>query len=86
MSLLRALACTDITERALFDSVFQQYILGDETGLCRQALDVVVEHNAMPSMTSAFMYGMMFSSTPMHGGDDEEMLYALATALTALDC
>jgi hypothetical protein len=70
MSVFRTSICTTITEREQFDSVFQQCILGDETGQYRQALDVAVEHDTMPSMTSTFVHGMMSSSTLIDGGDD----------------
>ena len=85
LAVYRAVCCTQEGQRKLFDNVFQQYVVGDEAGHYRRALDSVVENGSMPPIAMAIVYGILFPSTHFQLDDDEELMLALSVALLSKD-
>jgi hypothetical protein len=76
-----AICCTNECQQELFDSIFQHYVVGDEAGFYRKALDVVLGNGTMPPTAMAIVYGMLFPTIHLGEDDDKEMLVALSVAL-----
>ncbi len=85
LSLYRASFCTQEGQRQAFDALFQRYIVGDELGQVRAALDTVVSNGNMPASAVAFVYSFLFPSTQFNDDDDSELMLAFCAALLVQD-
>jgi len=85
LSLYRALCCTTDGQRKVFDLIFQRFIVGDESGHSRGALDSVVASGCMPATAMALVYGFLYPTTHFDVGNVEELMMALSVALLSKD-
>ncbi len=83
LALHHATCCINESQCEIFDSVFQQYVVGDEGGFYRKALDLVVGNGTMPPVAMAIVYGMLFPASHFDKEDDLEIMLALSVALLA---
>jgi hypothetical protein len=83
LSLYRELCCTGESERKLFDLTFQKYVVRDESGCFRAAMDAVVDNGWMPATSMVTVYGIMFPSSHFDENEDEDLMLALSVALLA---
>jgi hypothetical protein len=81
LALQNATCCINKSQREIFDSVFQHYVVGDEGGFYRKALDLVVGNGTMPPVAMAIVYGILFPASHFDEEDDLEMMLALSVAL-----
>ena len=81
LALQNATCCINKSQHEIFDSVFQHYVVGDEGGFYRKALDLVVGNGTMPPVAMAIVYGILFPASHFDEEDDLEMMLALSVAL-----